>query len=58
MFFVVTKLVHAYYRMGGYAFKKFQVRLIALLCRVLCFIDEGKNSNEAGDFTADECESN
>ena len=29
--------------MGGHAFKKHQVSSIAFLCRVLCFIQIGKN---------------
>ena len=42
--FVVTKLAHAYYRMGDRASKKHQVSSIAFLCRVLCFIQVEKNS--------------
>ena len=35
LFFVVTKLAHACYRMGGHAFKKHQISSTAFLCRVL-----------------------
>ena len=35
LFFVVTKLEHAYYRMGGHALKSHQVSSIAFLCRAL-----------------------
>ena len=46
LFFVVTKLAHAYYRMDGHAFENHQVCLIAFLCRVLgmeIFVQVGEN---------------
>ena len=46
LFFVVTKLAHPYYHMGGHAFEKHQVCLVAFLCRVFgidIFVKVGQN---------------